>query len=168
VAELLRPDRRFHASFVAAATEEPGSVYLFGGDEATLADPEIFAGYVRRLLDDVAEGAPRPDGFVPGTTLWWIEGEEYLGRVAIRHRLTDRLRQDGGHIGYWIRPTARRRGHATHAFRASLRVAKEVGIDPALVTCDADNLASRKIIEAAGGVFERQNGAKRLYWVPTA
>jgi predicted acetyltransferase len=96
------------------------------------------------------------------------EFKEFLGRVGIRHRLTPRLRREGGHIGYWIRPTARRQGHATAAFRASLPMAHRLGLDPVLVTTDETNVGSRKIIEAAGGVFERQNGIKRLYWVPTA
>lgn len=164
--ELVRPDVRFHASFLAALAEEPGTAYLFTGEEQTLVDPQVFAGYVRQLLDDEREGAVRPAGFVPGTTLWWADGDEYLGRVAIRHRLTAHLRNVGGHIGYWIRPSARRKGHATRAFEAALGVAGRLGIDPVLLTCDEDNLASRSIIERAGGRFERQNGPKRLYWVP--
>jgi len=166
--ELVDPDPRFHRSFVAAAAEEPGSAYLFAGDEATLADPTVFAGYVRQLLDDRRDDAPRPESFVPGTTLWWTDGDDYLGRVAIRHRLTPWLREFGGHIGYWIRPSARRQGHAGAAFRAGLPVAYELGIDPVLVTCDEDNVGSRRIIEAAGGRFERHNGIKRLYWVRTS
>jgi predicted acetyltransferase len=128
----------------------------------------MFARYVALLRADVAEDAPRPAGHVPGTTLWWVDGEEFLGRLAIRHRLNERLRRVGGHIGYWIRPSARRQGHATAAFRHGLAYANRLGIDPALVTCDEDNVGSRRIIEGAGGVFDQQIGVKRLYWVPTA
>lgn len=66
-----------------------------------------------------------------------------------------------------MRPSARRRGHARAAFLAGLPYARRLGIDPALVTCDTDNVASRKIIEAAGGVFEQEFDGKLLYWVPT-
>jgi predicted acetyltransferase len=164
-AGLVRPDLRYHSSFVAATREEPGSAYLLQGAEAELDDPTVFADYVGRLIADALPESPRPHGFVPGTTLWWVAGDAYLGRVAIRHRLTPFLREFGGHIGYWTRPSARRQGHATAAFRASLPVAYALGIDPVLVTCDEDNLGSRRIIEAAGGEFERRNGVKRLYWV---
>jgi predicted acetyltransferase len=43
-----------------------------------------------------------------------------------------------------------------------------LGIDPALVTCDVDNVGSIGVIEAAGGVLEDVRGIKRRYWVPTS
>ena len=42
-----------------------------------------------------------------------------------------------------------------------------LGIDPALLTCDIDNVASRKVIEANGGVFEDSRSGKLRFWVPT-
>ena len=42
------------------------------------------------------------------STRWWVEGEQYLGRIAVRHELNDFLREVGGHIGYDVRPSARR------------------------------------------------------------
>jgi predicted acetyltransferase len=164
---LVPPHSRYHRSFVEAVAEEPGSVYLFRGSALDLADPARFAGYVDALLADADPETPRPPGYVPGTTLWWVDGDTYLGRVSVRHLLNETLRTIGGHIGYWIRPSARGHGHGRDAFRASLPVAAALGIDPALLTCDEDNLASRRIIEGAGGVFENQIGVKRRYWVPT-
>jgi predicted acetyltransferase len=104
---------------------------------------------------------------VPCTTLWWIDGAEYLGRLAIRHRLTPHLREMGGHIGYDVRRSARGRGHATRMLRAALPLAYDLGIESALVTCDADNVASRKVIEKNGGVLEDQRGVVLRFWVPT-
>jgi predicted acetyltransferase len=105
---------------------------------------------------------------VPSTTLWWDEGEAYLGRIAIRHRLTPHLREVGGHIGYDVRPSARRHGHATAMLRGTLPVARLLGIESALVTCDVDNVASRKVIEGNGGILEDQRGDKLRFWVPTS
>jgi predicted acetyltransferase len=96
-----------------------------------------------------------------------VDGCEYLGRLSIRHSLTPWLLDFGGHIGYGIRPSARRRGHATAMFRACLPVASRLGIDPALLTCDVSNLASRRVIEAGGGVLEDRRGEKLRFWVPT-
>ena len=105
---------------------------------------------------------------MPATTLWWVEDEEYLGRIAVRHRLTPSLRELGGHIGYDVRRSARRRGHATAMLRAVLPVARGLGIESALLICDVDNVASRKVIEHNGGVLEDQRGEKLRFWVPTA
>jgi len=167
VPALVPPHPRYHRSFLEAVAEEPGQLYLYRGSEVDLGDPARFAGYVAALIADEDPESPRPPGYVPSTTLWWVDGETYLGRVSIRHLLNDTLRTVGGHIGYWIRPGARGQGHGREAFRAALPSAAALGIDPALLTCDEDNVASRRIIEGAGGVFENQIGTKRRYWVPT-
>lgn len=73
----------------------------------------------------------------------------------------------GGHIGYDVRPTARRRGHATAMLRAALPIARRIGIETVLVTCDLTNTASRKVIESCGGRFEDERGGKLRFWVPT-
>lgn len=131
-------------------------------------DPGEFASYIRWLRADVLEDSPRPQGQVAATTLWWIDEEEYLGRLTVRHRLTDRLRTIGGHIGYDVRPSARRLGHATAMLAAALPVARGLGIGRALLICGQDNVASRKVIEANGGVFEDARDGKLKYWVPTS
>jgi predicted acetyltransferase len=96
-----------------------------------------------------------------------VDGSEFLGRVQIRHRLTDRLREVGGHIGYDVRPSARRRGHATAMLRATLPMARALGIERALITCDTENGASRKVIEANGGMLEDERNGKLRFWVLT-
>lgn len=131
-------------------------------------DPAQFGEYTRYLREQAQEDAPRRPGHVPSTTLWWVEGEEYLGRLAIRHRLTPRLLDLGGHIGYDVKPSARRRGHATVMLAAALPVTHALGIDPALVTCDKSNLGSRRVIEANGGVLDDKRGSELRFWLPTA
>jgi predicted acetyltransferase len=96
-----------------------------------------------------------------------IHGDEFLGRLSVRHRLTPLLERVGGHIGYEVRPSARRRGHATSMLRAGLPIAARLGIDPALVTCDVDNTASRLVIEHAGGRLGEPCNATLRFWVPT-
>ena len=91
-----------------------------------------------------------------------------VGRLAIRHRLNDFLLDVGGHIGYDVRPSRRREGHAREMLRQALPWAHGLGIDSALVTCDDDNAASLRVIEAAGGVLEDVRGVKRRYWVRTS
>jgi predicted acetyltransferase len=131
------------------------------------ATAEGFAAYVAGLHADRLDETPRPDNFVPSTEFWYLEGDEYLGRLGLRHRLNDFLLEMGGHIGYDVRPTARRRGYATAMLRAALPHAQALSIDPALVTCDTDNVGSRTVIETCGGKLEDIRNNKRRYWVPT-
>jgi predicted acetyltransferase len=176
---LVEPDVRFRASFlramVAFAAEGRGSAdddSMIGRDLRTWserwAEPRGFAAYVEDLRAQAREETPRPEHMVPSTTMWWVEADEWLGRIQLRQRLNERLLAGGGHIGYDVAPEHRRRGHATAMLRAMLDLAaQEYGIDSALVTCDPDNVASRKVIEACGGQLEDERDGKLRYWVPT-
>lgn len=175
--QLVRPDVRIRESFAAAAKEflaegrgEQDDASMLGREMRLYGErwltPEGFASYVADLNSQVRPGPALPPGWVPCTTLWYVEGEEYLGRLAIRHTLTEWLRDYGGHIGYDVRPTARRLGHATAMLREALPVARELGVGPVLITCDVDNTGSRKVIQACGGVLEDERGGKLRFWVP--
>lgn len=131
-----------------------------------MVDAQGFAAFVNALLAQ-ARGEHLPAGYVPCATMWWVDGAVYLGRIAIRHQLTPRLMEVGGHIGYDVRPSARRRGHATATLRTALPIARGLGIETVLVTCDPTNTASRKVIESCGGQFEDERGGKLRFWVPT-
>lgn len=173
---LIAPAERLTDSFAAAVDEfiaegrgGPGDHSLLG---QTIRDHVLPAEGTEWVAAHLAEErrwetAP-PANFVPMTMLWWVEGETCLGRISIRHRLNDWLREVGGHIGYDIRPSARRRGHATAMLAAALPRAAALGIEKALITCDFDNIGSRKVIERNGGVLEDRRGAKLRFWAPTA
>jgi len=176
--ELIHPSSHVQTSFLLAMGEfraegrgGPDDTSMIGHEireyRARWMNPAVFEEYVRWLRDQALEESRRAAGLVPSTTLWWVSGQDYLGRLAIRHRLTPRLLDLGGHIGYEVRPTARRRGHATRMLAAALPLAAKLGSDRVLVTCDEDNAASRRVIEANGGEFEDQRGIKLRYWIPT-
>lgn len=170
--ELIDPTVRLRTSFLAAMAEfhelgHPVPWFVTDVDPAALTDPTAFAGYVARVLAERTEAGMRPDAAVPMTTLWWAEGDRLLGRIAIRHRLTPRLRRVGGHIGYDVRPGARRRGHATAMLAAALPVAAALGITRVLLTCDESNTASRLVIEANGGRLVGVEEGRLRYLAPT-
>jgi predicted acetyltransferase len=179
---LSRPDPGYQQSYLDALRElaaEGNSHYLdlvlqrepgFPGVTYTLhtlADPATFrefCAYTAALAD---EHTPRPAGWVDGTYLWMVDEDSVVGRISLRHTLTPWLLEVGGHIGYAVRPSARRRGYATAALRLMRGVAAQRGIDPVLVTCDDDNIGSRTVIEANGGVLEDVRNGKMRFWVPT-
>ena len=106
---------------------------------------------------------------MPATALWLVDNGEFIGSLSLRHRLNENLLKMGGHIGYSIRPSARKRGYGTKILELALPIAKSLGIDKVLVTCDDDNTGSAKIIEKNGGVLENkvehEGKLKRRYWI---
>ena len=107
-----------------------------------------------------------PENWVPAIQLVsFDEAGQALGFLNLRLRLNDYLLENGGHIGYSIRPSERGKGYAKESLRQGLQVAKEKNIKKALVTCSVENPASRAVIVANGGVFEDvRNGVER-YWI---
>ena len=152
--ELVRPSVEYQDSYLAAMREflREGKVERYKNFDLARVEKD-FAGFVRQLCE-MAEGKNLPDGYVPETHYWLVDKTEFVGRVSIRHSLTEKLLKEGGHIGYDIRPSLRGRGYGTRILHMALPHARELGISRALVTCDATNSASRKIIERAGGVLE--------------
>jgi predicted acetyltransferase len=109
------------------------------------------------------------EGRVHSDYYWITDGVDLVGFLALRHSLaTEFLRTQGGHIGYSVRPSRRRRGHASRALGLALGRARELGLERVLVTCDEDNVASARTIESQGGRFEGVHTGKRRYWIATS
>jgi predicted acetyltransferase len=179
VPRLVPPTVSVHRSFLTAMAEfraegrgGPDDVSMIGYEHQTYGHTwhteAGFAAYVADLLAQPREDGPRPEGWVPATILWLVERDEYLGRIQLRHRLTDHLLRAGGHIGYDVRSSARRRGHATRMIQEILPLAQSLGIDPVLVICESGNVGSRKVIENSNGVLEDERDGRLRFWVPAA
>ncbi|GAB3810717.1 GNAT family N-acetyltransferase [Kribbella italica] len=172
---LTEPTVAVHRSFLAAWDELGPEEQRWMGAHALdedwtrtqAEDPAEFARLVGRIRSESDERTELPPGLVHQTVLWFTDGDEWLGRLSIRHELTPALLELGGHIGYVVRPSARRQGHAAEMLSQSLPRAAALGIDPALLTCDVGHDASRKVIEAAGGELEDERHGKLRFWVPT-
>jgi predicted acetyltransferase len=149
----LRPLRLDdEAAFVAGHEAMAADGFTFGlGYEPGMA----WADYIS-VIEDQRRGVVPPGAraAVPATFLVADVGGVVVGRVSIRHELNEMLAHEGGHIGYGVLPGHRRRGYATEILRQALVIARSVGVDRVLVTCDDDNSASAGVIERCGGVLE--------------
>lgn len=110
------------------------------------------------------------EGFVPASLYFLIdENNRIYGALHIRHELNDYLLKYGGHIGYGIRPSERKKGYATKMLSLSLPIVKKLGIEKALVTCDKENIASAKTIKNNNGVLENEviegGEVTQRYWI---
>ncbi|HDR7895352.1 GNAT family N-acetyltransferase [Bacillus pacificus] len=133
-------------------------------------DPSNFPAMVQELLD-AHNGINLPESWVPDSTYWLVtDHNRIVGAVNIRHSLTEHLFNAGGHIGYGIRPSERRKGYATKLLALSLEKAKQLNITKALVVCDEVNTASEKTILHNGSLrdddFTEEDGnVVRRFWI---
>ncbi|PWU47810.1 GNAT family N-acetyltransferase [Micromonospora globispora] len=170
--ELIPPTVSLHTAWLEAREEWGPGVHEDGfglrpSDEVD--SPAGFAAWVARLAEQSDPAKPLGAGRVHCTYRWIVEDDRVLGGIALRHELNHFLLQVGGHIGYGIRPSARRRGLATWALGRMLEEARVLGLDRVLVACEAGNVASAKTIERQGGVLEdvrdTELGTVRRYWI---
>jgi len=167
---LIEPKMELEAEFRELVKE-----YQKAGMEHYLklyADTLDDFGYYVNKLRDVAEGRGLPPGWVPSSTFWLVHNDnKILGTSRLRHRLNGFLEQEGGHIGYDIRPSEQGKGYGTLMLALTLAKAKEYGMSCVLVISDASNLASFRVIEKNGGQLEnkiisKESGKTILrYWI---
>ncbi len=118
-----------------------------------------------------SRGERQNPGQVPCTTLLLEHDDALLGVANLRHALNDNLARHGGHVGYSVRPSARGQGHATRLLTEALDLARDIGVDRALLTCAPDNTPSVRVIEKCGGVLQDElfhegvGHLVRRYWI---
>ncbi|NYI67356.1 putative acetyltransferase [Spelaeicoccus albus] len=142
-----------------------GFEFAFG-----LTDETDWPSYVTELSHRQF-GIDLPPGSVPASFLAAVSDGVVVGRSSIRHRLNDELRIVGEHVGYCVLPQFRRQGFATEICRQSVIIARAFGVDGVLLTCDADNVASKTVIERCGGILDSDwpltgtAPSKYRYWI---
>lgn len=167
--ELILPTTRLHAAFLECRDDWGPGLHEDGfglGAEDDVDSPEGFAAWVHeRVRLTHPAGTPCPDA-KHGSPRWIVEDGQVLGGIALRHIVDD----DIGHIGYGVRPSARRRGLASWALGEMLTEARAaLQVERVLIPCLADNIASARTIERNGGVLQAirdtEHGPVRRYWI---
>lgn len=174
-AQLVKPTTALHDAWLRARDDWGRGVHQDGSGltaDDDVDSPAGFAAWVARLHRNGDTRVPPEPGRVHADYWWLVEDGEVLGAISLRHELNDFLLRAGGHIGYGVRPSARRRGLARWALAQVLDHARQLGLERVLVTCEDTNVASARTIESAGGVLEdvreTELGHTRRYWVALA
>ena len=113
------------------------------------------------------------NGWVEATTFFVVRQHDnkIIGMIDVRHNLGNEfLMQYGGHIGYAVCPSERKKGYATEMLRMGLEYAKSLNIDKVMLGCYSDNIPSVRTIEKCGGVlFETKcytdGKPLSIYWI---
>ena len=124
-----------------------------------------FRAWLQSCIADAAQEGLADGWKVPESTYWLFDGDRPVGYGKIRHFLTDKLLEDGGSIGYAVRPAERQKGYGTAFMRLLLAQCAALGIPKVLLTIHKDNLPSRKVALANGGVVERTTDKICYIWI---
>ncbi len=76
-----------------------------------------------------------------------------MGGINLRIGNTNDLELYRGHVGYTVLPEFRGRHYASRSLKLILPVAGQLGINPVWITCNPDNIASRRTCQIAGAEF---------------
>lgn len=130
-----------------------------------------FKRYINRL-NNHRKGINLPLGRMPEAVYWLLNQKQDIVAIgSIRLRMNAHLLKEGGQIGYTVVPGFRQKGIGTFLLGELLKKAREFELDRILITCNEDNIASRKIIEKNGGIYDNtifsmeKNALILRYWI---
>ncbi len=162
---LVEPSLNYKMAMLDAASE----MYAVGEWDKP---PDVLAVQFDDILIKLAaakDPATAPPGVLPYEDFWLMEGDAWIGLLTLRREINEQFLRSGGHIGYVIRPSYRRRGYGTALLQLGLERARDYGLGHVLLTCDDANIGSWKVIEANCGHLENtilMDGVlRRRYWI---
>lgn len=144
--KLIQPTKKYKATYIEALHESMKDSLYPEGLTYQIENFESYIQETRNAKRGVTSGVPRSE-------YWLMDGDIYIGTIQIRHTPSGRYPNIKSHIYYEIRPSKRSLGYGTHILRLGLKKAKTIGLSELIIVCDEDNIGSKKIIEANGGVL---------------
>jgi predicted acetyltransferase len=120
-------------------------------------EKSTYSEWLIKVINDL-DIANIPDGRVPAYTYFYVRenDDKIIGMINIRLALNDFLRKEGGHIGYSIRPSERKRGYGTIMLQETLAFCEVIGLCDIIITCNKSNVASSSMIKNCGGVLTHE------------
>lgn len=147
--KLVKPSKKYLQSFLNAIDDYRKDENHFGRggiDPLIKAIDENKVDEYLQKLSDYEHEENLPEGYVPGTRFWLLNGDEFVGSFDIRHRLTPKLEQIGGHIAANISPKYRGKYSSFVGIKMCIDKARKLGLKRVLMTCDVANKASYRAI----------------------
>lgn len=158
---LDKPDKKYEKSFkdYVLAYKKGDDHYYFNKYKMGLED---FHEYIK-CLHNYSKGIDLQQGYVQTSSFWLIHSDEVVGVARVRHE----NQEFSGHIGYDVAPCYRNKGYGSEILKLALKEAYKIGIKEAIVTCNIENIASKKIIEKQNGklletIFDKEEN-EHLY-----
>lgn len=151
---LMRPTSEYASQiaeyrqeFLAACDSMDGC-----GPLRRIEDPEEYI----KICKDYEDPDKVPSHLVLATQFFFIRKHDnkLVGMIQVRHYFNEYLEKYAGHIGYSVRPSARRNGYAKKMLKAALPFCREIGLTKVLISCIDGNVGSEKTILSNGGVYE--------------
>ncbi len=171
--ELIRPTKELVPQIKAFRDEFLNSLDWLHGAQGLryIEDPEEWLEYSKRLENEETV----PNGSSPYTQFVYLRKTDMkiVGMLGVRHRPTEPIETWGGHVGYCVCPSERRKGYAKAMLRDVLPYCKSIGLDRILLTAGDENQGSVRTILANGGVLENYVLSPRhqimvgRYWIET-
>ena len=123
-----------------------------------------------KFVENTKYKATVTPGFVTAHTFFAVDDtDKIVGVINARDELNDYLLNFGGHVGYSVRKSERRKGYAKKMLNYVSEFLFSLGSNKILVTCDKNNIASKCTIESCGGILENevidQNRTTLRYWI---
>lgn len=142
----------FISEFYAYGSQINGS----GGLDRYLQE-STYEKWLEKVMADI-DIANIAKGRVPAFTYFYVRESDnkIVGMINIRLALNDFLRNEGGHIGYCIRPTERKKHYATNMLNEALMFCETIGLNNLIITCDKSNTGSAKTIRNCGGILDAE------------
>jgi predicted acetyltransferase len=167
--ELVKPTGLYKDAILDYKDEfKKNSEYISGS--ASLGSADSFETWLGNIEDEQFNN-PKAKR-VPATQYLAVRksDKKLVGMVSIRHKLNDYLEQFGGHVGYSVRTSERRKGYATQILKLALAYCRTLGISSVLVTCDKENIGSATVIRLNGGrledeVMDDDGHTTQRYWI---